>query len=164
MKPINFIVSAFLTVALIIFSASCKKEVPLTNEQKVEAALDAFVAKLVADPPTAANISDRVKDYLVTNATFFFGSTVTLLDAQGVATFSPYWYRANNSVAVKNLAEASYHINDQLWLRKPIDEGKSIWTDPYFDTGGGNIQMKSRVVPVFINGKIIAVATTDLAL
>ncbi|MFN6244412.1 MAG: hypothetical protein ACK4Y8_08670 [Bacteroidota bacterium] len=37
-----------------------------------------------------------------------------------------------------------------------------MWTAPYFDAGGGNIWMKTRSVPVKVNGKIIAVATTDL--
>jgi hypothetical protein len=54
--------------------------------------------------------------------------------------------------------------NDQLWLRQPIDSGFPIWTAPYFDAGGGNIWMKTRSVPVIVNGQIIAVATTDLAL
>ena len=116
------------------------------------------------NPPTVVDISDRIKDYMLTNDTSFYGATVTLLDTAEIATFSPYWYRVSDSLAVTNLADTSYHINDQLWLRQPIDGGNAIWTDPYFDTGGGNIWMKTRSVPVYINGKIIAVATTDLSL
>ena len=164
MKKIKIIFGAILSVILITVFSSCKKDQPLTSEQKVEIALDAFVSKLELNPPTTADISDRVKEYLQADPTSFFGSTVTLLDTAGVATFSPYWYRLNGSVAVTNLADTSYHINEQLWLRLPIDEGHSIWTAPYFDAGGGNIWMKTRSVPVFVGGKLIAVATTDLAL
>ncbi len=160
----NLFAGALIAVALIGMTLSCKKDEPLTPEQKVETALDAFVAKLVLNPPTEADISDRIKDYMLTNPTAFFGATVTLLDATGIAVFSPYWYRLNGSLALTNLADTSYHINEQLWLREPIDTGKAIWTDRYFDDGGGNIWMKTRSVPVYSNGKIIAVATTDLAL
>lgn len=166
MKQIKIIFGALLLTILITALPSCKNEQQLTPEQNVEIALDAFVSKLVLNPPTAVDISDRVKEYMQNNPASFFGSTVTLLDTARIATYSPYWYRLNglSSFAETNLADTSYHINDQLWLRQPIDEGHSIWTAPYFDAGGGNIWMKTRSVPVFVNGKIIAVATTDLAL
>ena len=60
--------------------------------------------------------------------------------------------------------DSSYQINSQLWLREPIDGGVPIWTEPYFDAGGGDIWMKTRAVPVYINGKIKAVATTDMSI
>jgi len=164
MKKVNIIFGTLLAVTLITLIASCEKDNFLTAEQKVEMTLDAFVSKLVLNPPTVVDISDRVKDYMLTNDTSFYGATVTLLDTAEIATFSPYWYRVGDSLAVTNLSDTSYHINDQLWLRQPIDGGNAIWTDPYFDTGGGNIWMKTRSVPVYINGKIIAVATTDLSL
>ena len=164
MKQIRVIVGALLFIILITVFPSCKIEHPLTPEQKVGIALDTFVSKLVLNPPTTADLSDRVKEYLQSNPATFFGSTVTLLDTAGIATYSPYWYRLNGGLAETDLADPSYHINEQFWLRMPIDKGHSIWTDAYFDAGGGNIWMKTRSVPVFVNGKIIAVATTDLAL
>jgi hypothetical protein len=92
----------------------------------------------------------------------FYGSTVTLLDSTKMAVTSPYWYKQNNLLVYTDLMVASYHINTQLWLRQTIDGGKAIWTEPYFDAGGGNIWMKTRTVPVYINGKIKAVVTTDM--
>ncbi|MSP58110.1 MAG: hypothetical protein EXR17_04535 [Flavobacteriaceae bacterium] len=165
MKKNNLIFGSLLLVTLIITVTSCKHEHIVTAEQKVEIALDAFVSKLVLNPPTTTDLSGRVQEYMLTNPTYFFGSTVTLLDTLGMAIYSPYWFRINNTLMVTNLsADTSYNINNQLWLRQPIDGGKSTWTAPYFDAGGGNIWMKTRSVPVYVNGKIIAVATTDLAL
>jgi len=164
MNQNKIIYGALISLILITPFSSCNKDNPLTHEQTVEITLDAFVSTLTLNPPTEADISDRVKAYMQSNPTYFFGSTVTLLDTAGIATFSPYWYRLNDSLAETNLADTSYHINEQLWLRQPIDEGHSIWTAPYFDAGGGNIWMETRSVPIFVNGKIIAVATTDLAL
>ncbi len=149
---------------LIGFNTACKSDPVQTPEEKVEEAQNAFIASLVSNPPTKADISDRVKVYLLNNTSDFFGATVTLLDSLKIATYSPYWYRSGTNLLMTDLnADTAYHINNQPWLRQPIDGGGAIWTAPYFDAGGGNIWMKTRSVPVFVNGKIIAVATTDLA-
>ena len=165
MKKASVIFGVILVVTVIALVSSCKKEKSLTPEQKVEIALDEFVSKLVSNPPTTADISGRVKDYMLSNPNSFYGATVTLLDTARMAVISPYWYRVSDSITLSNnLMDTSYHINTQLWLRGPIDGGMSIWTAPYFDAGGGNIWMKTRSAPVYLNGRIIAVATTDLSI
>ena len=160
-KPIFMVL---LSVLFVTTFQSCKKDKSLSNEEEIEKALDEFVADLQSNPPDTADVSNRVKNYLSAQADFFYGSTVTLLDTSELAVSSPYWYRHNGSLSYSDLMDTSYHINTQAWLRKPIDTGSAIWSDPYFDTGGGNIMMKTRSVPVYSGGKIIAVATTDLAL
>lgn len=163
MKNFNFVFKALIFL-VIIATASCKKETGLTNEKKIEIALDEFVIDLSAFPPDSNNISGRIRNYLMMRDDIFFGATVALLDSGGYATYSPYWCRSGDTLRETNLADTSYHINEQQWLREPIDSAHAIWTAPYFDAGGGNIWMKTRSVPVFSNGRIIAVATTDLAL
>ena len=160
--------SLLLLATCVTLLFGCKKDDPetpeISNEQQVETALNAFVSNLVATPPTSVDVSNRVKQYLLSNPSFFFGSTVTLLDSSELATDSPYWYRSGDSLLTTSLMDTTYHINDQVWLRTPIDSGYAVWTAPYFDAGGGNIWMKTRAVPVIVNGRIVAVATTDLAL
>jgi hypothetical protein len=160
------IIYELILIYTVLLFASCKSDDVVTPEQNVENALDSFVSSLVATPPTAADVSARVKQYMQTIAVppqYFYGSTVTLLDTAGLATYSPYWYRSADSLLTLDLAaDTAYQINNQLWLRQPIDGGVAIWTAPYFDAGGGNIWMKTRAVPVVVNGRIIAVATTDL--
>lgn len=156
---------ALLTPILLV-SFSCKRPATFTPEQQVENALENFAASLASNPPTISDVSDRVKQYMQTIAVppqYFYGATVTLLDSVGVARYSPYWYRVGDRLLTTDLAaDTAYHINSQPWLRLPIQSRVPIWTAPYFDTGGGNIWMKTRSVPVILNGKIIAVATTDL--
>jgi hypothetical protein len=162
-------VSVWGTLALIfvavfgLFLSSCDKDDEMTREETIEAALAEFVADLQSNPPDSSDISERVKMYLENRPDYFFGSTVTLLNDAGKAIASPYWYRENGGVVYADLMDAAYEIDTQDWLRQPIDQGVAIWTDPYFDEGGGNIWMRTRSVPVFIDGAIKAVATTDMA-
>ena len=156
--------SSFLLIfsILFLFIASCKKqEEDLTLV--IEAAVKNFALSLQADPPTSSNLNERIRVYISAQPTGFFGSTVALLDANGVVTTSPYWYRKGGILVNKELNVPSYNINTLEWLRKPIDTKLPSWTAPFFDAGGGDIWMKSYSYPVIVNNKVIAVAETDLA-
>lgn len=135
----------------------------LTERQLVVDRLDAFVESLEQDPPTQAELPARIGAYLDRNPTFF-GSTVTTLDASGQAVYAPYLYRlGGGGLGEKDLAAVpGYDIDAQAWLREPIEADAGVWTEPYFDEGGGNIWMVTRSVPVHAGGRIVAVATTDL--
>jgi hypothetical protein len=151
----------FCSAVFLVLSSCRKQEEDLTPV--VEAAMKSFALSLQADPPTSANINERVRVYLNAQPTNIFGSTVALLDANGVVTTSPYWYRKSGGFLNKELSVPSYNINTQEWLRKPIDTKLPYWTAPYFDAGGGDIWMKTYSYPIIINNKVVAVSTTDLA-
>ena len=154
-------VGFFLFIFTLSFISGCKKEEDF--RPAVEAAMATFAASLQSDLPTTATVTERVRVYLSQQPTYFFGSTVTLLDVNGVATTSPYWCRNNGGLLSKQLAVSNYNIDTQIWLRKPIDLKRPYWTEPYFDAGGGDIWMRTYSVPIIINNKVVAVATTDLA-
>jgi len=160
---------SLLLLLFILILTSCGKgisPVPAVNPNLaiIEKALDSFSATLVANPPTQANLGGRIYSYISAHPTYFYGSTVTLLDdTGGKAIYSPYCFRKNGVIDSVSLMDTSYHIDKQDWLRQPIDLGTSVWTAPYFDAGGGEIWMRTRSVPIYIGGKIFAVATTDLA-
>lgn len=153
--------SFFLFIFTLLFITGCKKEEDL--KPAVEAAMATFAASLQSDLPSTATVTERVRVYLSQQPTYFFGSTVTLLDVNGVATTSPYWCRNNGGLLSKQLAVSTYNIDTQVWLRKPVDTKQPYWTAPYFDAGGGEIWMRTYSVPIIINNKVVAVATTDLA-
>ena len=154
-------VGFFLFIFTLSVISGCKKEEDF--RPAVEAAMATFAASLQSDLPTTATVTERVRVYLSLQPTYFFGSTVTLLDVNGVATTSPYWCRNNGGLLSKQLAVSNYNIDTQIWLRKPIDLKRPYWTEPYFDAGGGDIWMQTYSVPIIINNKVVAVATTDLA-
>lgn len=127
------------------------------------------LADLVAAAQRNASACDclvlQITQYL--EGTPFYGSTVTLLsEDEGVAVCSPYVYRSGGGLksleATNSLMDASYGINEQQWLRVPVDTKKPVWSDPYFDEGGGNIEMETYSVPIVDGDSVLAVATTDL--
>ncbi len=132
-----------------------------SEQESVEKALDAFAAELSATPIKEAELPARIRAYLLNNPGFF-GSTVTLLNAQQKATSSPYVYKSGGGYADKNLVEPGYDIDSQSWLARARDSKTSTWTEPYFDAGGGEIWMITRTVPLISAGIVYAVVTTDL--
>lgn len=127
----------------------------------VEVKLAAFADELVEDRPPAAELGARIRAYLEDNPEFF-GSTVALIGEDGKVSTSPYVYRLNGGLAEVELAYPEYDIDHQDWLVRPRDGKQPVWSEPYFDDGGGNIWMVTRSVPLLENGEVYAVATTDL--
>jgi len=152
--------------ACMVFSWSCKKDKVTylkADLNVVAASLDTFAWLLPWEPSDPARLSVRIRTYLQQHPSYFYGATVTLLDSNRKATYSAYYYRRNGNIDSSDLMAPAYGIDSQAWLRKPIDSGYAIWTEPYYDAGGGNIWMRTRSVPVYTTaGKLFAVATTDV--
>jgi hypothetical protein len=111
----------------------------------------------------SSQVSVKITEYLQRNDNNFFGSTVCILDSNRNVVASPYWYRGATALIYKDLAkDPAYAIETQEWLTKPLQSGTEVWSAPYFDAGGGEIWMKTLSIPIKKNGKIVAVATTDM--
>lgn len=140
------------------------------EESAIESYLTEFVTGMQANPPSAADLPSRVRDYVEKCPGACYGATVTLLDDAGKAVASPYWYRRAGWRSIRfqgkleyaDLMSPDYGIDEQDWLRAPLAAGAPVWSEPYFDAGGGETWMRTLSVPVRVAGKIIAVATTDL--
>lgn len=130
-------------------------------EPWVEQELDRFAATLEPVLPPPSELPARIRAYLEAHPEFF-GSTVAVLAADGRVATSPYLHRIAGGLEAKDLVTPDYAIDLQDWLREPIDQQGSLWTKPYFDAGGGEIWMETRSVPLFANGRVIGVVTTDL--
>ncbi|KAI8109494.1 hypothetical protein M9434_000776 [Picochlorum sp. BPE23] len=154
--------------------ARAEYSVPVVSDNdlaSIASSLEIFADSL--DTLTLSNktaLSEAIVAYLESQGPEYFGSTVTVLNTNGTAAYSPYVYHddADNLIQTDDLMAPSYSINEQAWLREPIDQGKAIWTDPYFDEGGGSIWMRTRSYPIFNSTSgsedddIVAVATTDI--
>ena len=158
-----------LLIAIAVWAACTSSDLnPETESQEsakedVAFALDAFAAELSSDQPADSDeYYDRLRAYLDVHPDFY-GSAAALLDREGTVTSSPYVYRTDDGYDSLNLAEPSYNIQSQDWLTAPLASDAGIWTDPYFDEGGGEIWMITYSVAVRDSEGVFAVITTDLA-
>ncbi len=65
--------------------------------------------------------------------------------------YAPYYYRENGKIKLIRL-ETAYKNLPYLywdWYQIPRELGKSEWSEPYFDEGGGNTLMSTCSVPFY---------------
>jgi phosphoserine phosphatase RsbU/P len=85
--------------------------------------------------------------------------------APGLDAFSPYCYREGTAFRVKDLALGGYDYPRRDWYRLPRERGQPLWSEPYFDEGGGGILMATFSVPMKdAQGRVTGIATADVAL
>lgn len=68
--------------------------------------------------------------------------------------YAPYFYKKGNELQMVQLGnEVSVLVSGLVYA--PRQAGKPVWSEPYFDTGGGNVAMTTFSVPVYrtIKGK-----------
>ncbi|MHC1726849.1 MAG: SpoIIE family protein phosphatase [Syntrophobacteraceae bacterium] len=88
----------------------------------------------------------------------------------GSCYFSPYCYRESGSRIVNTMLGdyESYNYFTMDWYQIPKELNRAIWTEPYFDEGGGNEIMATFSVPFYrmVNGgkRFQGIVTSDVAL
>ena len=82
--------------------------------------------------------------------------------------YALYSYQSETGIKTKFIGGASYNYFEKEWYRKAKESGKPIWTEPYYDEGGGDTLMCTYAVPLFrdVRGKetFIGVITLDISL
>jgi len=109
--------------------------------------------------------------YVVQNNKEIYGSAVAFepraYDGEK-ERYSPYFYKSGGEIKYSDLGTASYQYFFQDWYQIPKELNKPVWTEPYFDEGGGNIIMSTYSVPFYrtMAGKkgIAGIITSDISL
>ncbi|WP_207261606.1 SpoIIE family protein phosphatase [Desulfovibrio sp. Huiquan2017] len=82
--------------------------------------------------------------------------------------FAPYHYRSGGRIGFTMLGDANYRYFYMDWYQIPKELGRSVWTEPYFDEGGGGVPMATYSVPFYrtVDGKSVfaGVVTADISL
>ncbi|MBO7592419.1 MAG: SpoIIE family protein phosphatase [Bacteroidaceae bacterium] len=83
--------------------------------------------------------------------------------------FSPYSYRnmqsKNDTIISKQLGTATYDYPTMEWYQEPKKLKQGYWSEPYCDTGGGEITMTTYSYPLMDDeGNVFAVLTADVSL
>jgi hypothetical protein len=157
----------YLTFGIALFSLLACQKIPLTTDAEkasVQSELENLVATLSTSwPLDSAQITGHIQDYMALEGYKFYGCAVVTLDTNAQATSCAYWYRkTRRTLGYANLMDPAYDINAQSWLSIPLAQGSAVWSDPYFDAGGGEIWMQTYSVPIEKDGKIVGLATTDI--
>ena len=81
-----------------------------------------------------------------------------------VSAYAPYFYRGDDEPKFEQLGKADYNYFQWDWYRLPRDAGQAMWTEPYFDEGGGNAVMITYSVPFRRGESFWGIATVDIAM
>jgi sigma-B regulation protein RsbU (phosphoserine phosphatase) len=101
-----------------------------------------------------------------------FGSAVAYEPyafAPGLRYFAPYYYKDGTRLRFVDVSE-SYNYTQKDWFHIPEVLRAPVWTQPYYDEGGGNILMVTYSVPFFKTDpdgkreKVRGIVTSDVSL
>jgi sigma-B regulation protein RsbU (phosphoserine phosphatase) len=98
-----------------------------------------------------------------------FGMSVALephILIEDLGDFAPYYFKKGDELIYENLATDDYDYKNQSWYSEPKKINAPIWSDPYFDEGGGNVQMITYSKPIRLPGtrEFAGIATADIKL
>ena len=134
----------------------------------VEVAVENTIPEVEARLDTPDSYYKVVQDILKRNPSIT-GSAVAFEPGfypQKGEHFSPYAYRTvNGTIQTKQLGSAEYEYHYMDWYQIPKLLGKNSWSEPYYDTGGGEQMMTTYSHPLYDKqGRLIAVITADVSL
>ncbi len=78
--------------------------------------------------------------------------------------FCPYVFRSPRGIQVSSLAGEDYNYPRWDWYLIPYLLARPVWSEPYFDQGGGGALMTTYSAPMVVRGKVKGVITADVAL
>lgn len=82
--------------------------------------------------------------------------------------YAPYFFRKDGKIAFKNIGDNQYDYFTMDWYQIPKELKRSIWSEPYYDEGAGNVIMTTYSVPMYrmIQGQkhFIGILTADVSL
>jgi sigma-B regulation protein RsbU (phosphoserine phosphatase) len=78
----------------------------------------------------------------------------------------PYVYREGGALRRKDLAAGDYPFESHDWYQLPRELRAPVWTEPYFDEGGGESIMVTYSAPILSEDgrSCVGIVTGDLAL
>ncbi len=172
MKLLPFTLILLLAPVLLLACGSGEKDAsPLSLPEAqalAEEKLPGLAAKFGEGVPSEATIYELLERYLDDNGEFF-GATFSVEPSQAgnAGGLAPYVFRQGDSLGHKDLAAVEgYDYTSQDWYAIPKQSRSARWSDVYFDAGGGDINMITYSIPVYMggpDGTFIGILTTDLA-
>lgn len=117
--------------------------------RSVEGSVTLTAARLEDTMPTPGQI-DHILTQLISTNGRIYGGTVAYAGPEtpdGNPHFAPYLHRREGGLDKADLALPTYAYWQQDWYVRPLQANQPRWTEPYFDAGGGEINMVTYSVP-----------------
>jgi class 3 adenylate cyclase/HAMP domain-containing protein len=159
-----------------LLDASQDHLLALANSQAAELgrrmALVAGTPKNLADTLEVVGFGNQqaITDVLsqhVASSPHIYGMALALAPysvSPGKRYFAPYVYRSSKGLKATDLDSPAYDYPTQNWYLIPSLLGRPVWSEPYFDEGGGWVLMTTYSAPMIKKGIVLGVATADVEL
>ena len=122
------------------------------------------VRKTLAMPDSLWSLTRRIVDC----NPFVSGTAIALTEnyfPEKGRLFCPYAYRNGDRIETLQLGNDSYDYPKKEWFLKSLEAKEGYWSEPYYDTGGGEMLMTTFSLPVTdTKGQLAAVLTADVSL
>ncbi len=159
-----------------LLDASQEHLLSLANSQAAELgrrlALVASTPKNLADTletvgiGNAQTVTEVLSEHVASNP-HIFGMALALAPytvSPGQRFFAPYVYRSPSGLKATDLDDPAYDYPTQNWYLIPSLLGRPIWSEPYYDKGGGWVLMTTYSAPMIKKGIVLGVTTADVEL
>ncbi len=121
--------------------------------QAVSKDLSAQASALETAPQLGTSDLYRILRHHVASNEEVFGSTIAFtpdFSPDDNKHSAPYCYKnLNKELAFTDLSSESYNYTQKPWYRLPAEQQAPVWSEPYFDEGGGNVVMTTYSVPFY---------------
>ncbi|MCX6248304.1 MAG: SpoIIE family protein phosphatase [Bacteroidetes bacterium] len=136
----------------------------------IEEVPDLMVQKLEYPENNTFTILKTLREFVLLNKEVY-GSCLAFEPYKfdpGRKYYAPYFYQKGDSIISKNLGGGDYDYFRMGWYSNAKRTGKSCWSEPYYDKGGGDMLMCTYSVPFYRmeGGKKVftGVVTMDISL
>ena len=128
-------------------------------------------AKIIEDSNYSEAEINRILRLEVENNSEIYGASIAYEPFYFNSTkryYAPYYYRNKKEIEFKYLGNEQYDYFTMDWYKTPKELNRPLWSEPYYDKGGGNIIMSTYSVPLYREKKgrkhFIGILTADVSL
>jgi len=77
---------------------------------------------------------------------------------------APYVHRDGKELRHMDIGRDAYDFTQKAWYTRPLEEGKGVWIEPFFDKGAGDALMCTYARPFHREGQLRGVVKVDVLL
>ncbi len=106
---------------------------------------------LEAEKPDYSMITDLAKEFVLDD-TVVFGSAIAFepyMFDKNHYRYCQYVFETGHTIVERDLSSAEYDYLNKDWYRIPKIKDEAVWSEPYYDKGGGDTLMCTYSVPFY---------------